>query len=244
MTIAKNDFDKLSRRTILFGHQSVGQNILDALVSMQYAGKTFNIEKISERDGLKEGCINHLYLGNNGDPEGKIKGFVAFVNANSDHPPDIALFKFCYLDIDQQTDIERLFSLYTNAVTELKRKFPGMVIVHTTVPLRQLQTGPKAWIKRILGKPLTGLSDNMARQRFNAAMRQAYGQELLYDIALGESTYPDGRRESFRHDGGVYYALVPEYTDDGDHLNKQGAEVLARQLVAVLTQAAQLQTLP
>ena len=238
MDNVKIDISVLSHKVILFCHQSVGQNIVDGLRSIKDLSNDVFVRKIENENPLYKGSLNHVYLGNNGDPVAKIEGFVKLIAQYSNNSPDIALFKFCYLDIDERTDIDRLFSLYEKTIRDLEKIFPKMVIVHTTVPLRQVQTGPKAWIKRIIGKPMTGVSDNMAREKFNTAMRQVYGQRLLYDIALYESTYPDGGRESFQRDGSTYYALVPLYTDDGDHLNKVGGEVLARQLVRVLVEAA------
>lgn len=238
MDNVKIDFSMLSDKVILFGHQSVGQNIADGLGSMKNSSNDLFVRKIEGGSPLDKGRLNHIYLGNNGDPVGKIEGFIKLITQYSNNSPDIALFKFCYLDIDERTDTDRLFSLYEKAIGDLEKKFPKMVIVHTTVPLRQVQTGPKAWIKRIIGKPVTGVSDNVAREKFNTAMRRVYGQRLLYDIALYESTYPDGSRESFQRDGSTYFALVPLYTDDGDHLNKVGGEVLARQFVRVLVEAA------
>lgn len=234
----------MSNKIVIFGHQSVGKNILDGFNIIYSHGEGIIVKSISENDSLGRGSVNHVYLGKNGDPFGKIEEFKKLLSKYVDSAPDIALFKFCYLDIDDRTDIDRLFSFYESTVTELEKKFPQMVIVHTTVPLRQVQTGPKAWIKRIIGKPVTGLSDNVARERFNASIRRVYGQGLLYDIALHESTYPDGRRESFQRDGSTYYALVPQYTDDGDHLNNQGSEVLARQFVRILAQAGKQHDLP
>lgn len=238
MDNVKLDFSVLSDKVILFGHQSVGQNIVDGLGSINNSSNDVFVMKIEDGNPLDKGRLNHIYLGINGDPVGKIEGFVKLINQYSNNSPDIALFKFCYLDINEGTDTDRLFSLYEKAIGDLEKKFPRMVIVHTTVPLRQVQTGPKAWIKRIIGRPVTGLSDNVAREKFNTAMRRVYGQRLLYDIALHESTHPDGGRESFQRDGATYHALVPLYTDDGDHLNKVGGEVLARQLVRVLVEAA------
>lgn len=238
MDNVKIDFSVLSDKVILFGHQSVGQNIIDGLRSIKNLSNDVFVKKIEDGNPLDKGRLNHIYLGNNGDPVGKIEGFVKLITQYLNNSPDIALFKFCYLDIDERTDIDRLFSLYEKTIRDLEKKFPKMVIVHTTVPLRQVQTGPKAWIKRIIGRPVTGVSDNVAREKFNTAMRRVYGQRLLYDIALHESTYPDGGRESFQRDGATYHALVPLYTDDGDHLNKVGGEVLARQFVRVLVEAA------
>ena len=70
---------------------------------------------------------------------------------------DIALFKFCYIDVNPKTDVTSLFRHYQNTMERLKKKFPRVIFIHSTMPLVKLQDGPKAWVKRILGKPLSGM---------------------------------------------------------------------------------------
>ena len=60
------------------------------------------------------------------------------------------------------------------------------------------------------------------------------GKEPLFDLAMVESTYEDGSRYTFSANGHTYYALVPEYTKDGGHLNELGQKVAAEQLLIFL----------
>jgi hypothetical protein len=59
----------------------------------------------------------------------------------------------------------------------------------------------------------------------------------MFDLAAVMSTYPDGRRESFRLDGNTYDSLVPAYTDDGGHLNAVGRTHAAAGLVRSIANA-------
>ena len=64
--------------------------------------------------------------------------------------------------------------------------------------------------------------DKIKRYELNRLIVQEYGgKEPLFDIALIESTLPNGRRTTFSKDGKDYYYLHDEYTDDGGHLNEQ-----------------------
>lgn len=239
MNLSDRDLALISNKTVLFGHQSVGANIIDGLRSLQSGRQIIGIYAIPNNGELKNGAINHVYIGQNFNPLGKVEEFARLMDQYGGHPPDIAFFKFCYLDIDQHTDIDKLFTVYKKTIIEIEKRYPDTSILHATVPLRQLQKGPKAWIKRVIGKPVTGLFDNVAREKFNQLIRAEFGnRKSLFDIAEFESTYPDGGRESFVQDGKMYYALVPQYTEDGDHLNLQGGEVLASRLIQALAEAA------
>jgi hypothetical protein len=70
------------------------------------------------------------------------------------------------------------------------------------------------------------------REQFNELMRAEYGPKELFDLAKFESTYPDGTRE--RGDKS-HFALVPDYTDDGGHLNARGREVICVQWLDFLS---------
>ncbi len=56
----------------------------------------------------------------------------------------------------------------------------------------------------------------------------------IFDLSKVESTYLDGSRESFEKDDGTYYALSPDYTYDGGHLNELGRKLAAKELIRVL----------
>lgn len=134
-----------------------------------------------------------------------------------------------------ETDVERLFAEYKNSAEEIRKKYPDMEIIHFTVPLTQRQTGWKASIKKIIGKEIGGVPDNMRRTNYNEILVKEYlGKDPILDIAKIESTFPDGTRCSFDKDGKTYYSLVPEYTGDGGHLNEIGRRKVAEQFLLIL----------
>ncbi len=156
---------------------------------------------------------------------------------------DIAFLKFCFVDIESGTDIENVFKKYRESIGELKSRYPDMTIVHFTVPLlRKEQTGivksVKNFIKGFMGKEEDNFfsnSHNVVRNEYNKLLVSHYGgKEPIFDIARFESTDPEGKKETFSYDGNEYYALVPEYTDDGGHLNEKGRKYIAEQLLIFL----------
>jgi hypothetical protein len=158
---------------------------------------------------------------------------------------DIALVKFCYVDIEAGTDVPALFAAYQSTLASLKARYPRTTFVHVTAPLTTVQGGLKAFVKRLLGRSPAGMAENARREEFNALLRQATsGKEPLFDLALAESTAPDGRTETFDWNGRPVPALVPAYTGDGGHLDGDGRHRAARLLVSVLASAPASGALP
>jgi hypothetical protein len=125
-------------------------------------------------------------------------------------------------------------------MARLKEDRPAITFVHVTVPLKSVQSGWKVWIKRLLGRPAGGAADNAKRNEFNELMRRSYsGHELLFDLAIIETTRPDGSRSTFRSGGTAYDQLAREYTDDGGHLNERGRRTVAGRLLVFLAEQMQ-----
>jgi len=103
--------------------------------------------------------------------------------------------------------------------------------------LKKTKASPKSFIKRLLGRD-DGFFDNkhnVARNEFNELIRKEYmGKDAVFDIAGIESTYTDAARETFSQNGKTYYSLVPDYTNDGGHLNELGRKRLAEGLLRLL----------
>jgi hypothetical protein len=124
-------------------------------------------------------------------------------------------------------------------VADLQARHPGTRFVHVTAPLSTVQAGPKAWVKRLLGRSPYGLVENGKREDFTSLLRNAYaGKEPVFDLALVESTLPDGGRSTVTANGRALPVLASLYTDDGGHLNEEGRLRAARELVAVLASAS------
>ena len=212
--LTTSQIENFKNKKILFGHQSVGSNILKGLMEIS---DTFKIVKSETQLSSNEPAFTHFRVGKNGDPYSKIDHFVKIVAQNSNI--EIALLKLCYADFNNNTDVNGIFNYYKEKMSELEMKHPNIKIIHSTIPLYKNSGGLKAKIKHF-----RKLDKNIKRNKFNEMIRKEYGKNILFDLALFESTFPDGRREKA---GKNNYSLIKEYTDDGGHLNKKGREIIA-----------------
>jgi hypothetical protein len=231
---------RLAGLRVAFGHQSVGFDLLNGIKDLAAAEPAANALRIVESTApadLAMAGIAHFRIGRNGDPRSKLADWTRTVRAGLAAQADVALFKLCYDDIAAQSDVDALFDAYRATVDALERDYPEVAFLHVTVPLTTLQRGPKALVKRVLGRPVAGERENMNRERFNERIRSTYRREALFDLAAIEATAPDGRMTSFPFAGGTVRSLVPDYTDDGAHLNERGRQFVANQLIAVITAA-------
>ena len=230
-------WEKLSKKNFYFGHQSVGYNILDGVqdIMQEYPQIKLKIVESSDAGTMAQGTLVHSRVGQNTKPQTKIEDFSRYLAGGIGDKADAAALKFCYVDILADTDPEKLFANYEKEMEKIHGEYPGLTIIHFTTPLTVLQNGPKAWVKKIIGRSLGGSKENINRHIYNELLRAKYmGKEPILDIALIESTNPDGTRSTFEVDGKTYYSLVPAYTKDGGHLNEVGRKKVAEQLILLL----------
>ena len=232
-------WEKLSKKKIYFGHQSVGFNIIDGVKDLmkEYPKIKLNIVETSDSKDFSSGVFAHSTIGTNTNPKSKIDEFASFIDKGIGAKADTAAMKLCYIDIRDDTNIVDIFNRYKTETDEIKQKYPSLTIVHFTAPLVKRQTGIKAWIKKIIGKPISGIDDNIKRNEFNDLLRNEYqGKSPVFDIATLESTHLDGIRSTFEKNGTTYYAMAPEYTYDDGHLNQQGGMIVAENLLIMLAE--------
>lgn len=229
----------LSAKRIYFGHQSVGDNIIAGIGDIQAHDSriALKISKLEKAGAIREPGFYHSYVGRNEDPKSKVDDFATKIESGLGDSADIAFFKFCYIDVNASTDVASLFRHYKSSIEKLKNKFPQVTFIHSTMPLVKLQDGPKAWIKKILGKPLSGMEDNLKRDEYNNLLISEYGgKEPLFDLAKAESTFPDGTRAVIAKNGKNFHVLVPGFTYDDGHLNDAGRIAVASALLPFLAQ--------
>lgn len=229
------DLEGVRRATILFGHQSVGQNLIGGLKVLgdEVPGARLDVAATEDPGRVAGPGFFAFRVGENGRPQSKIAAFSDYLS-RLPSAPDVALFKFCYVDIGLSTNAEVLFREYREAMAALKARYPGTTFVHVTAPLTSLDGGVKRLVKKVLGKS-TGEEANIARTRYNDLLRREYAErEPVFDLAAAESTAPDGERLRGQKNGAAYEALCPAYTDDGGHLNPLGSRVAAQALLACL----------
>lgn len=242
--LTDDDWKNLNKSKIFFGHKSVGNNIIDGMNAVLSNNSKISLKIVKTRSSGEyvDGTFGHDEIGQNRKPHVKMDDFFQVMNGGLGNTVDIAFFKFCYVDIDGSSDIHKIFQAYKKKIAETEALFPQTTFLHCTVPLmRRENIFSSDWLKNrvkgFLGKRRgpTDISHNIARNRFNAMMRNEYGEtERLFDLARFEATYPDGSREIVTSGKEMYECLVPEYTDDGGHLNEKGSMFVAEQLLIFL----------
>lgn len=236
--IPESTWKKLSEKKIYFGHQSVGYNIVTGLkdVMKENPQIKLNIVETYDSDDFNAGIFAHSRVGYNRDPKSKCDALAFFMKKGLGEKTDIAFFKYCYVDITAKTDVDKVFNEYIDIMSRLKKTYLKTTFIHVTVPLTSIQTGVKAWVKKIIGKPLRGYNDNIKRNQFNRMIRKEFGgKDAIFDLAKIESTFPDGAMATFNKDGETFYSIVPEYTNDSGHLNEVGRKIVAEQLLLLLS---------
>lgn len=230
------DWRTLGKLRVVFGHQSVGDDILRGMAQLATRDGT-RIEIREGRTAPVAPGIKHFAIGSNGDPHGKIRDFSAAIDAGAARGADVAMMKLCYVDFDARTDAQQVANDYIAHLDSLAQQHPATRFVAVTVPLMAVQSGPRAWIKQLLGRSPSGYEDNVRRAEFNAALRLRYASEgHLFDLAGAESAGSDGTGKCciVNVDGLGVEALNPELTHDGGHLNERGQAVVASALLRYL----------
>jgi hypothetical protein len=232
------DLEQMAHRRIFFAHQSVGANVIDGIRQLATtAGVAVRIAEAPTAAAVGPATLGNTWIGENGKPLGKLQ---AFEQAMGTQPTglDVALVKFCYLDITADTDAKALFARYRTTIDSLRARNPGTTFIHVTAPLTDVQRGPKALLKRLLGRAPYGAIENIRREEYNALLRKTYqGREPIFDLARVESTAPDGTPVTVEWNGSTAPAMAPAFTSDGSHLNDAGKLRAARELVSLLAAA-------
>ncbi len=228
--ISATEWQVLTQKRVVFGHQSVGQNILSGIQSLA-AQAGVNLPIVKSRTPVASGGIIHFFVGQNEDPSSKLKDFASTLENGVAQGADIALVKFCYLDFSGDSDAKQIAEEYNATLDRLGQQFPNTTFVAITAPLTVAQTGPKAWVKRLLGRTPSGFADNARRQEFNEILRARYGQqERLFDLAKIEAEGAGAHEYQSR----PIEVLNPVLTYDDGHLNSQGEQIVAARLIKFL----------
>lgn len=217
---------------VFFGHQSVGDNIIDGIRDIMAGDRRLTLNIVASRnpETVPGPAFVENRIGRNTDPLSKNADFLAILNQGFE---GVALLKYCYIDIGGTTDVPQMFNSYESMIEQIRKHHPGVRIVHITVPLTTIDSSPKAWLKGILGRN-TAWDDNLKRNQFNALLRRTYSNEPIFDLAEVESTHADGSTSYFKSGSDMVNTLAPEYTTDGGHLNPTGRRLAAQRLLQVL----------
>lgn len=243
-SITNDQWEALAARPIFFGHQSVGRDMMHGVARVLDAHPEIPLRVVSA-DGPEDvggTAFIDARIGRNRAPESKSAAFLEWVRAMGDRPGALAMYKFCYVDVNADTDPARLFADYQATIEEARRRHPGLLILHMTLPLHTADEGMGERIRTVLGFP-TQTRLNAIRNRYNELLLQTYGgRDPVFDLALLESTRSDGSRAFTRYRGENVYMLAPEWTYDGGHLNDSAKYRAAERLLVFLAQVASAQS--
>jgi hypothetical protein len=233
------DWRAVATRRVYFGHQSVGNDIvagLETLNEQQDLGLRF-VRTLTPA-AVAGPAFVHFPAGVNGDPASKNEALLRELDARPEPDGAIALLKYCYVDVNERTDVPRMFDAYRRMTEEVHRRHPDVCLVHTTVPLTAVESAAKALVKGLLGR-VTVRAAAVARHRYNELVRSAFSTtEPLFDVAAAEAIGGDGSRAGFAEDDARVETLSAEYTHDGGHLTAKGRLVVAARLLDVLASVA------
>lgn len=229
--ISHEQLENVREKSYYFGHQSVGNNILDGIADL---AMSLNIQNLDDYADSGNPVFLHSQVGRNNYPISKLEDFSQKLSGAVGSNVQVAFLKLCYVDVNENTDVDALFNDYSKTFNQLQTQFPDITFVHFTVPLMSRQKGLKSFIKKIIGRDLYGYEDNLKRQNLNEKIRQQY--DIVFDIAVIESTKPDGSRMEHTLNGQTYFSMHPDYTDDGGHLNETGRTKVAGELLRFLSE--------
>lgn len=245
-TIQEEEWNSLSVKKIYFGHQSVGYNIIDGIRDLMKINHKIklNIQETVDLSNYQNGVFAHSQNGENGNPQSKINSFALTMRTSMGKHADIAFFKFCYVDFNENTDVKYVFDHYKKAMNELKIKYPGTVFLHATVPLTTEEEflgvidRVKDIIKKIIGRTTYAEKialSNIKRNEYNVLLLKEYGKGSVIDVAAYESIGPDGQQYLSINSGPEHPTMAPANTFDGGHLNEKGRILVADKFLVELT---------
>lgn len=234
-------FSVLQHKRIYFGHQSVGANIIDGVRDL---GRTdsalrLNIIESSLPADFAAPALGHSQIGRNHQPRSKIDAFSEILGAGLGNKVDIALFKLCYVDVTDGSDVTGLFNYYHSVLTQLATAYPRTRLVHVTLPVTVMPGLLRRLVGTLRQRRNRAAYDNFARAEYNRLLTHAYsGREPVFDLAAVESTTPAGRVLRHALHGREFRTLVPGYSSDGRHLSETGRRIVASGFLACLATTA------
>lgn len=235
--ITATQWNDLASRTLYFGHQSVGFNILDGVRSLQAENPQIRLQIVDGPQPPSGPGLVQFTIGQNDDPASKTAEFVRAVAGDKSAAP-VFMWKYCYVDVKRETDIAAMFERYRSGVDELRRTHPNATIVHVTMPLTLAEASWDYYARKLMGR-YTHRDLNRKRNLYNNLLKKEYeGKDPIFDLAAAESTHADGSREFFRYGGKPVYQLAPEWAADQGHLNAAGSRHVAEQFLLTLATLA------
>ena len=243
--IIQQKWNDLGKKKIYFAHQSVGDNIVAGIKDLASEHNQIKLDIIKTRgeSAISGPIFAHSLIGRNMNPGSKMEDFLSVLASGFGEQIDIAILKFCFIDVAASTDIDKLFAKYKDLVSGITIKYPNLKFIVATVPIvmqdNSLKGDLKFLVKKIMGKEDYGYRANIAREKFNNLVREEFGGKYpIFDIAKIEASTKDGKQLQFDRKGTKTLAMLPEYSSDGEHLSVTGRKIVAEQFLVLLASIA------
>ncbi len=211
--IPAEDLGRARGLKVLFGHQSVGNNLIAGLAVLGRNHPERYGWRIQAQPNLAwfqgGGGLGHFPVGRNGDGPGKVRDFVRWMDTlGYGAAVDVAMMKLCFVDLQGPagSDAPGLFQAYREGMESLEQAHPTVRLVWWTQPL----------VKQ----------GNRVRNEFNQMVREHCRSQgkCFFDFADLESHDPAGVEST----DGAGPCLFSGYTRDGGHLTEEGSVRMAR----------------
>lgn len=235
------DLDVVRDARILFGHQSVGADILEGVTELTDQLHAAPLRMIAGTGpGVKAcaaGFLAEVRIGRNGDPLSKFEAFRAAARGAAS-PYDVVMMKLCYVDFDAASDSAQIFDGYRRLVAGVRAEPASPVVLHVTTPLQTMTPGWKLLVKTLVRRPedVRGV-ENLRRAEYSALLRKLFSGEPLFDLAALESGVRAEAPLATAPVPAAPPALMNRYTHDGGHLNTEGRRVAACGFIRALADA-------
>jgi hypothetical protein len=219
--ITESDMDRIRNARILFGHKSIGMNVLYgmSLLGPDYSLSIDELTAPFDASDFAVPRLGHFYFSTTAKYL-KIGEFDETVRDAFSRSVDIAFYKFCYPDTCGP-DYETFFAEYAASLDALRAEYPNIEFVAWTGPL---STGTDTY--------------NARRNWYNNLLKEKYeGVIPIFDLADIESTRPSGEVCTFEYGGETLRRMWPEYSSDSNHPNQEEIEIrLGKGLLVLLQQ--------
>ena len=225
----------VANRTIYFGHQSVGRDLIAGINRLNEDGAIgLSLIQTEDPTSLTGPAFVHFLAGNNRDYASKNAALLRLLKTRKEADGAIVLLKYCYVDISGDLDPVTLFSAYCEMTETIQSEYPDVTVLHSTIPLTTVENIFRARASQIMGRP-TLRNASIARHRYNELLRAEFGGiQPIFDLARVEATRPDGTLAGFMSRGALVETLAPENTYDGGHLTPECQLAAAEELLNVL----------
>jgi hypothetical protein len=226
----------ISERTVYFGHQSVGTDIVAGVEGViREHGVPLRLVQTHQPEMMTGPAFVHFLVGQSRDYASKNAAVLRLLESPARARRPVVVLKFCSGDIKSRAHAAPMFEAYRDTVDTIQSEHPDVTVVHSTIPLTTVDGAFKSGAKRVFGRPSVREAA-VARHHYNQLVRAEFtGTEPIFDIAKVQATQPDGGISGFATTGTVIETMAAHNTDDGGRLNARCQRSAAATLLDVLS---------